>query len=91
VVPQVLRQPLVSYVALEWEDRVGEFVAQPTTRHGQAMIADLACGMAVAQVQGRLQQFLDPAREPHRAARGILEHLVTATQPVAQALLMAGL
>src|SRR5262249_6765689 len=34
---------------------------------------------------------LDPAWEPNCAARGALEHLVTATQHVAQALLMAGL
>jgi hypothetical protein len=35
--------------------------------------------MAVALVQGRLQQFFDPTRETNRAAYGALEHLVTAT------------
>ena len=48
--PQVLGQALVDRVRLGREDQAGQLVLQATARHGQAVPADLARRVAVAQV-----------------------------------------
>jgi hypothetical protein len=49
----MLGEPFVGRVALKREDGVGQFVVQPASRHGHAMIADLARCMAVTQPVAR--------------------------------------
>src|SRR5262249_17923053 len=49
--PQVLGQALISRVALGRENQVGQLVLQAAAGHGQAVAAELARRVTVAQIQ----------------------------------------
>ena len=88
--PQVLGQALVGRVRLGRENQAGQLVLQAAAGHGQAVPADLACRVAVAQVQAGPEQLGHPARETDGASRRCLLHRVGAPQQVVEALLVPG-
>src|SRR5262249_24202627 len=82
VSPQVLGQALVSRVRLGREDKVGQLVVQAPAGHGQAVAADLALGVTVAQIQTGREQFGHPTRESDCSPRRGRRNLVGAPQQV---------
>ncbi len=78
MVDQVLGQPLIRLVGESASQQPVQPRSQAPLGHPQPVRAQLLGVAPIAQGQSGLQQSLDGAREPHRAARRRLQHLPAA-------------
>src|SRR5258708_2809557 len=88
VVPQVLSEGFIGLVGFGRIDGVQQFAVQTASTHGQTVIAQIASGVSIAQVQGLMQELADLAGKTDGDARGGFQELMTASQEVAETLLV---
>src|SRR5581483_5717311 len=86
VIPEVLGQSLVGRVGLGREDHIFQDVLQTAGGDGQAVLADLAGRMTVAQVQALAKQLGDTAWKADRSPSSGFQNFLAASQNVLVAL-----